>query len=55
MDSRVSSLLFSLERGLGIALQARQEKIKDLLDIDAVVDINIETDRVIGPKEIEKK
>ena len=26
MDSRVSSLLFSLERGLGIALQARQEK-----------------------------
>ena len=26
MDSRVSSLLFSLERGLGIALQIRQEK-----------------------------
>ena len=26
MDSRVSSLLFSLERGLGIALQARQER-----------------------------
>ena len=26
VDSRVSSLLFSLERGLGIALQVRQEK-----------------------------